>query len=264
MRDLQREILNQVASGAMSAQEGAAKLDALESGADTTVEAPPPRAAAPAAARPARQVKVVSQFGSAEIVGDPSVAFAVADGPHSARQEGDTMLIEHQMFDGGDAFSFGHGESRHVVVNGFDVQRRKLIVRMNPELALAVSVQAGSVRIDGVRGPITGEVQAGNLKVSDFRAPLNLVVQAGNVIAGGRLEGGDSRVRCEMGSVRIDLDKSSSVRISARSTLGKVAIEGESADGSPIGSAARSATLGSGSGTLDVDCTMGNVKVAIA
>jgi hypothetical protein len=264
MKDLQREILNQVASGTISAQEGAARLEALESGADTQVQTASPRPEAHVPGAATRQVKVVSQFGSAEIVGDPSVAFAIAEGPHRARQEGDTMLIEQQMFEDGEAFAFGHGESRHVVVNGFDMQRRKLIVRMNPDLALGVSVQAGSVRIAGVRGPISGEVQAGNLRVSDFREPLNMVVQAGNVTASGRLDGGASMVRCEMGSVRIDLDRRSSVRIRARSTMGKVAIEGEGADGSSIGSAARSVTVGSGSGTLDVDCTMGNVKVAIA
>src|SRR4029077_4596352 len=164
----------------------AARLDSLE-------DAPP--AAAPASAstsppsQPAglsgREVRVVSQFGSAEIVGDPSVAFAVAEGPHRARQDGDTIVIEHEPFDDADSFSFGRG--RNIAVNGLDFQRRKLTVRMNTDLALTGSVQAGNGRVLGVHGPITTDVQAGNCKVDDFRGTLDISVQAGNVTASGRL-----------------------------------------------------------------------------
>ncbi len=85
MKDFQREILSQVAAGTLSAEEGAARLEALEvsqpSAVATQMPAPSPTGGA------TRLVKVVSQFGSAEIVGDPSVAFAVAEGPHRARQD---------------------------------------------------------------------------------------------------------------------------------------------------------------------------------
>jgi hypothetical protein len=263
MTDLRREILTQVAAGTLSAEDGAARLDSLEAGGPS---AEPNRTQAAPPTLPtgstARQVKVVSQFGSAEIVGDPSVAFAVADGPHRARQEGDTMVIEHLPLDEDETFSFGQGGSRRVVINGFAIQRRKLTVRMNPDLALVANVQAGNVRVDGVHGPITSEVQAGNCKVADFRGTLNLVVQAGNVAASGRLDSGTSKVRCEMGSVKINLEKGSSVRITAHTTLGKVAIEGESGERASVGQAGREVTIGSGAGTLDVECTMGSVKVS--
>jgi hypothetical protein len=258
MNDPRREILTQVAAGTISAEEGAARLESLE--------APMPPAPAPAPAASGlrgRHVKVVSQFGSAEIVGDPSVAFAVADGPHQARQEGDTMVIEHQPLDEDESFSFGAGGSRpRIVLNGVTIARRKLTVRMNPDLALTANVQAGNVRVDGVHGPITSEVQAGNFKVSDFHGTLNLVVQAGNVIAIGRLDSGASKVLCEMGSVKINLEKGSSVRISARTTLGRVAIEGAGVERAGAARSGRDATIGSGAATLDVECTMGSVKVS--
>ena len=252
MNDLRREILTQVASGTITAEEGAARLDSLE------VPAPPTPAPSPTpSGLTARHVKVLSQFGSAEIVGDPSVAFAVADGPHRARQEGDTMVIEHQPFDEDENFSFGPGGSRpRVVINGLTIANRKLRVRMNPDLALTADVQAGNVRVDGVHGRIKSEVQAGNFKVADFRGTLNLIVQAGNVVASGRLDSGASKVLCEMGSIKINLEKGSSVRVTARTTLGKVAIEGAGA-----GRSGREVTIGSGAGTLDVECTMGSVKV---
>lgn len=257
MKDLQREILSQVAAGTLSAEEGAARLEALEEtptvATTTQAPAPGPRGAA------GRLVKLMSQFGSAEIVGDPSVAFAVAEGPHRARQDGDTMVIEHAPFEEADSFSFGRGD-RRIALSGLDWQRRRLTVRMNPDLALQVDVQAGNVRVDGVHGPISGEVQAGNLKVADFRDVINLSVQAGNVSATGRLNRGASKVRCEMGSVKINLEKGSSVRITTRTTMGKVAVDGAGATAGPSG---KDVVVGSGDGTLDVECTMGNVKVSV-
>src|SRR5712692_1222389 len=263
MSNVRREILSQVAAGTITAQEGAARLDALEAelaGAADNQAAPP--AAAPSAPTSViRRIKVVSQIGSAEVIGDPSVAFVVADGPHRARQDGDMMIIEHAPFDESDHFTF-RGGGRRVIINGADVQRRKVTVRMNPNLALIASVQAGSVRIDGVHGPIEGEVQAGNCKISDFRSPLNLVIQAGNLTASGLLAGGASKIRCEMGSVKIDLQKGSSVRAPARATLGKVSIEGEGSEFVNLGQSGKDVTIGSGAGTLDIECTMGNVRVS--
>jgi Putative adhesin len=249
MKDPKREILTQVAAGTITAEEGAARLESLDAQAPSL----------PVIATAGRQVKVVSQFGSAEIVGDRSVAFAVADGPHRARQEGDTMVIEHEPIDDSETFSFGG--SRRIVINGSSIRRRQLTVRMNPDLALVANVQAGNVRVEGVHGPITGEVQAGNCVVSDFRGALNLVVQAGNFQASGRLDSGASKVRCEMGSVKINLEKGSSVRINAHSTMGKVAIEGPGSQRAGIAQAGREVTIGSGAGTLEVECTMGTVKV---
>lgn len=262
MKDLQREILSQVAAGKISAEEGAARLESLD-----TAETPPPVEAPVAPSVPrvgaadTRRIKVISQVGSAEIVGDPSVAFVVADGPHSARQDGDTMVICQAPFEETDHFTFGRGE-RRTVINGVDFHRRKLTVRMNPKLALFASVQAGSVRIEGVQGPIEGEVQAGNCQVSGFRGPLNFVIQMGNLSASGRLDSGASKVRCEMGSVKIHLEKGSSVRVTARTTLGKVSIDGEGTEKVNLGQSGKDVTLGSGAGSLDVECTMGNVRVS--
>jgi hypothetical protein len=262
MKDLQREILSQVAAGKITAEEGAARLESLDS-----AQAPPPAepASAPVAtqagAPSARRIKVISQIGSAEIVGDPSVAYVVADGPHTARQDGDTMVICQAPFEENDHFQFSHGD-RRLTINGIDFHKRKLTVRMNPKLALFASVQAGSVRIEGVQGPIAGEVQAGNCQVSGFRGPLDFVIQMGNLSASGQLDSGDSKVRCEMGSVKIHLEKGSSVRVTARTTLGKVSIEGEGSDGVVVGQTSKDATIGSGAGSLDIECTMGNVRVS--
>jgi hypothetical protein len=253
MKDLQREILSQVAAGAISAEEGAARLEALETPEPSAAEAPP-AAAAPVSG--IHRVLVNSRFGNTEIVGDPAVASAVADGPHKARQEGDTLVIDHSPVNEDTSFEFSRPHSR-VVVNGFDFGRR-LTVRVNPALPLAANVQAGNLRILGVDGPITAEVQAGNCKVGEFRGPITLSVMAGNVDAFGRIDSGKSFIRCEMGQVKVGLARTSSVRIKTRTTMGKVAIEGDG-----VRKDSHEVMLGSGAGSLDLECTMGNIKVSV-
>jgi hypothetical protein len=261
MNDMRREIINQVASGKITAEDGAARLESLD-----LVESPAPtEPAAPAATAAttstARRVKVASVIGSAEIVGDPSVAYAVAEGPHRARQDGDTLVIEQGPLDENDSFSFGFGD-RRTFINSMDLGRRKLKVRMNPDLALTAQVNAGSLRVEGVHGPITGEVLAGSCRISDFSSSLQLSVQAGNLSASGRLDSGASRVRCEMGNVTINLEKGSSVKVTARTTMGKVAVESGGAEPVNLGQSPRQVTVGSGTASLDIDCTMGNVRVS--
>jgi SHOCT-like protein len=245
MTDPRREILNQVASGTITAEEGAARLEALE---------PEPAAAeaTPTPALPAstgiRQVTVNSRFGNTEIVGDPSVATAVADGSHRARQEGDSMVFDQSLLSGETTFEFNRSRFS---IPGFN-SRDKLIVRMNPALALRMRVQAGNVAIRGVKGPITTDVQAGNCIVDGFAGPVNLMVSAGNLEASGRLDGGSSAIRCQMGEVKVNLDRTSNVRITAHTTMGKVDVEG-----------VRDQVVGTGAGTLEITCTMGDVKVSV-
>ncbi len=246
MNDLKREILNQVASGTITAEEGAARLEAIES------EAPAPAASAPVPA-PAlstgvRQVTVNSRFGNTDIVGDPNVATAVADGPHRARQDGDTLIIEQSLVVGDATFEFSRSR---ISIPGLE-RNNNLTVRMNPALALRTRVQAGNLRIRGIKGPVTSDVQAGNCIVEGFTGPVNLMVSAGNLMASGRLDGGSSTIRCQMGEVKVDLDKTSNVRVTAHTTLGKVDLEG-----------VRDQVVGTGAGSLEISCTMGDVKVKV-
>src|SRR5260370_41750202 len=111
MRSPTRESLIQVASGKISSEGGAPRLDSLgwvESASPPGASRPAPPAFQPAPSGTHR-VRVASAIGSAEIIGDPSVAYAVAEGPHRARQDGDTMVIEQGPLDENDHFSFSRG-----------------------------------------------------------------------------------------------------------------------------------------------------------
>jgi DUF4097 and DUF4098 domain-containing protein YvlB len=171
------------------------------------------------------------------------------------------MIIEQGPLDEHDHFSFSRADHR-ALIDSMDITRRRLKVRMNPDLALTAQVNAGSLRIEGVRGPITGEILAGSCRISDFTSPVDLSIQAGNLSASGRLAGGASKIRCEMGNVTINLEKGSSVKVTARTTLGKVAVDGSDGEQIILGQSGKEVTVGSGAGSLDIECTMGNVRVS--
>ena len=266
MDDKKREILNQVRAGTMTAEEGAARLDELATEAPAAEPGPAASSPAPAGSPTptAKSVRVISQFGSAEVVADSTVDVAVAEGPHKARVDGDVLVIEHIPFQEEDTWTFGVA-GRRIEINGLDWRtRRSMKVRMNPALPLFANVQAGSLRVDGVHGPITAEVQAGSCTVNDFRAPINVVTQAGSFSGFGRIDSGASRVRCEMGQIRIGLDRQSSVRITARATMGKVSIDDDSGERTLKGSGGKEVTVGAGAGTLDIEGTMGSVRIAVS
>lgn len=280
MEDERRALLERVARGELSPAEAAALLEDMEeskaeaeadprdwaAGWSEPVDWPAPPAAP--TGEGAARIRVNRTMGVADIIGDPTVREAVAEGPHIARRDGDTLVIEGS-FDGsgegaempGFAFNWsGRGPRpriprhvrRHAGFRWGDVS--PLRVRVNPNLPLEVGAQAGKLRITGVHGPIRASVQAGSTDISDFRSTLELDVQAGSVTARGRLEGGASRIRCNAGSVRIHLERGSSVRVTARSMLGKVVL----GSGDPRGPW----VVGGGDGTLDIDTTMGSVAVS--
>jgi hypothetical protein len=245
MDDPKKEILNRVARGEIGPEEGATLLDDLASG-RAAPTAPPP---GPTASR----IRVRRALGSIVIEGDASVREAVATGRHSARREGDTLVIEGDDESGEFAFVWA---GRRQIRFGRPEHAHPLRVKVNPELPLEVEAQAGTLQLDGVRGPIKASVQAGSARVTGFEGPLDLEVQAGSVRGEGRLTTGSSRLRCEAGTIRIDLKSDSSVRISGKSALGSVQVDGGSFDNG-------SWVIGGGEATLDVEATMGSVRVDV-
>lgn len=231
-----REILSRVAAGTISPEEAASRLDSLNRG--------------EAAAEPAiRTVRVARHLGSVEVIGDPSVRDAVAEGPHRAHVEGDTMVFEPDATHDEGSFVFAFGRSW-----GND----KLLIRVNPAVALDLQIQAGNCRVRGVEGPIRADVQAGSATIDGFRSPLALAVQAGSIRASGHLEEGESRISCDAGSVQLSLERGSSVRIVSRATMGKIELPG-GVYGSHGG---QEATIGEGTATLNVTTNMGSVRIS--
>lgn len=244
--DEQRRILHQVAAGEVSPEDAARLIDDLEAG-----SGPPP----PVRAGRVAVVRVRCGLADLRVVGDSSVAEAVVTrGSHEVTAEGDALVIAP----GGRGRGFRFGVNRRFV--GIGPTDEMLEVRVNPGLALEVDVGAGEARVTGMHGPITASVSVGALEIDDFQAPIDLQVKAGSVEARGRLDDGDSRVRCKLGEVRIELDPTSDVTISARARLGEVRLpDGTSTAGVAAGD--RSVVLGDGTATLDVETAAGSVDV---
>jgi hypothetical protein len=258
--DARRAILSAVADGSLSPQEGAERLHALDHPDDAPAaeEAAPP----PSGGEGLVRVRVEASARKVEIIGDPSVREAIAEGRHEARREGDTLVIEgewdrdqvREHFHS-NGFSFTRGRS--AVMIG---REAALVVRMNPDLDLEVRVEAGSLTTTGVHGPIRARLAAGSARFDGFRGPIDVDVAAGGVKGRGLLDHGDSRVRCDAGSVKLQLERGSSVRITGEAHLGKVDLVGRQSSG--VLNDAASVTIGDGAATLDIECNLGSVKVS--
>jgi hypothetical protein len=250
MEDSRREILNQVAQGVLTPEEAAARLDELGRGPTAT------------AVGAITKVRVVTNFGITEVLGDAAVQEAVADGPHVARREGDTLVIESDdVQEGLTGFYFGRSAGAASVFMGYGQRPPKLLVRMNPQLALSLSCAAGKVSVTGVKGPVRAEVAAGSVVINGFSGPIDISTMTGSVSASGVLDHGESRVRCETGKVAIHLARGSDVRVAGRATLGRVGLPGERTAGRLIDGGRREVTVGSGKATLEVEANVGKVEV---
>src|SRR5438309_3873756 len=157
MEDPRKEILNRVAKGEITPEGGAARLDDLAAGRTTVAVAPPPPG------RAATRIKVRRALGSIVIEGDPAVREAAVQGRHSVRRDGETLVIEGDDMTGEFAFLWA---GRSQIRLGKPEYAHPLLVKVNPDLPLEVESQAGTVRVDGVRGPIEVSVQAGTARLA--------------------------------------------------------------------------------------------------
>jgi hypothetical protein len=256
MQDARREILTQVAAGTLTPVEAASRLDEVERARTEASSAASGSVPVP----PIQGVRVRSDYGRVIVIGDASVAEAIAEGPHAARHEDGVLVIESDQSYGGD-FQFGRRDGGH----WWDGLRGPTVtVRMNPMLELWVNADAGSVNVRDIKAPIHAEVQAGSLVIQRFASPLDLATSAGAIRADGSLKTGASRIRCEIGSVRLALASDSDVRVSAFAEMGRVSLDdGSEPSGRGRGWGGRQeAVFGAGSATLDIESQMGSVTVS--
>ena len=254
MQDARRQILTEVAAGTLTPTEAASRLDEMDVGKAAAKGAQ----IAPDGA--IRGVRVTSSFGRVVVLGDASVDQVTVEGPHVARTEDDLFVIESEpRFDGD--FSFSPRKGGHWWDGIW--QQQTVTVRMNPLLEVWITSDAGSVVVRDILAPIHAEVQAGSLAVQGFVGSLDLAASAGSIRGEGRLTAGSSRIRCEMGSVRLALTPDSDVRINAATQMGKVNLDlGTEVPGGAGGwSRRQEAVYGAGVAALDIESQMGSVVV---
>jgi hypothetical protein len=235
------EILRKVARGDLSPEDAAALL------ADVGRREP---AAVPATGhQAAARVRVIRSAGRAEIIGDTGVREVVVEGAHRIHRGGDTVVVEAVADEG----SGGERSRRRRFAEGVGGHSDMIRVRMNPDLALQIEGQAGSVSIRNVRAPIVCDALAGSTSIEGFGSPIQVSLRAGSVRARGRLDHGHSRLSCEAGSILLHLEHGSSVRVAAPEAGPRVSVEGRQAGGVWV--------IGGGVGTLDLVARTGSIRV---
>jgi hypothetical protein len=242
------------------------------------------------------RVRVVGNFRSARVVADPTVREAIAEGPHVARREGDLLVIESALVEGdmpGFVFNQGLRNWRLSIppdfmgrgprparpprgsrpsragaewAGGEPWERRswsqnELTVRMRPDLPLEVELSAGTLRADGLTGPLRFDVRAGSARIERARGPIEAMVAAGSIRIEALLTQGASRIRCDAGSVRLHLEKGSDVLVRARPELSKLTMPGLGVVSGFSPGEREELKIGNGTATLDIDANMSKITV---
>ena len=278
LQEDRRSILEMVAEGKIDTDEAVRLLDALGDATRSSSEERPTERPVPARSEhgSVKGVRVVGTFRTLRIVGDPGIQGAVAEGPHEARITDDGQVVFEEFSEDGeeDGFTlFGprHGRGRirfKGEINGreFSINRGvapALKIRMNPGLPLDIDLTAGTARVDGVEGPIRTNMAAGTARFTGVRGPFQAAIDAGSLQIRGLFKQGASEIRCTAGKVRLELDPDSSVKISARATLGKISLP-KGVEWQGLGGGKREVVVGSGEATLDIEATTGAAMVTMA
>lgn len=279
-------ILEDLAAGRIDASEAARRIDALKAAAAAEAPAPEPAGAEPAdseigdfdspgqhasgvfnqppftdevppsprratGAKGVERVSVRAVARRVRIVADGAVATVSVDGPHVLRRTGPVLEVTSDGDVGPNLDGFILRPPR-----SFDDLRalglgKELLVRVNPTIAVDAEVTAGALTTEGV--PFLGKIRvtAGGATLDRISEANDVLVQAGSATIRGDIATGRSRIRCESGSLDIQLGDRSSVTVRSEVQLGKVSWAGTDNDN------VDEVVLGNGAARLDIGVVMG-------
>lgn len=192
------------------------------------------------------------------VVGEPRVATASVDGAHVLRRNGSVLEISSDGEIGAsiDGFTLLRPPRSLDDVRNLGLGK-ELFIRVNPNLIVDVELTAGSLTCEDVRYLGKVRVTAGGAKLTGLSEAHDVLVQAGQATVKGRIATGRSRIRCESGSLNVQLDDDSNVTVRAESQLGKVVwAGGHSGAGDEV-------VMGNGAARLDVGVVMGHANVRV-
>ncbi|HSS08830.1 MAG TPA: hypothetical protein VLL25_03035 [Acidimicrobiales bacterium] len=261
-----REILEAVAAGRMTPDQAAELFEtpntAQSSDGDEGRDAEPSHPQAGAGPTSGFRVRISATARSVRVVGDPSVTEATVEGSHRAHRDGDTLFIDGNVeVDDVGGFAFeGRRPPWHRQWANWRRFAEQLVVRVNPTSPIDAEVSAGSLVVVGVTGPLRVVVAAGSARLDGISSPFDIETRAGAVRVRGRLDAGESRIRCEAGSVNVHLTRGSDVRVRARTDLGRVRVHGLPGHEPQLGGQ-RELTIGAGTASLDIETAMGSVDI---
>ncbi len=255
-----RDLLTRVASGELDPADAARQLDE-DAGAPTLDRRDSRDALAPTGSPSVAAISVRAGGVKLVVVADPTVATAVADGPHSVRHDGSMLVVEVPDGEGYQVQDKPRflGWVPTVWTGG---RGERVTVRVNPDLPLTIDATACNVDVTGVHADLTVTAQASSVKVREHRGPLHGSARASSVSMVGAVTGTSSYL-CEFGSLNLRLTPGSDVVVAAVCELGALKL----GDGHVIqedGGMRSHGTAGSGAHTFDVTVRMGSASVVAA
>lgn len=267
MSDDIRDILTKVANGELTPQEAEALLDSAKARAEQPAQQPTQQPtegpAEPADDRqPVRGLVVRGTGVRLTILADPTVATAVAEGPHRVEHSGERLIIHSDLSQG----EYTTEAPRSAFMNWVSTVNRAgsaLRVRVNPQLPIEVLCIAGPLDLSGVRAVAAVGVEAGSAKLSGGSGPLALSVASGSADVDWQFTG-QSTVNVELGSARVVVAPGTDAVVTAEASLGSAQIRTSggvlkaSAAGGP-----QSVVVGDGSGRLTVSAKLGSAEVRV-
>lgn len=175
-----------------------------------------------------------------------------------ARRDGSSLIIDTDAEPGSGDFSYEPNTQRAGRAFGRWRGGETVVVKVRPELPVEVTVQAGSVMATRLEGGLRFTVEAGSLKAMDCSGEIDGKVEAGSAKLDWLIDSGTSRLRCELGSIKVRLDPRSNVTVTARAELGSVELGSTSSRGNkgPL-------VVGAGEASLDVKVELGSAKIGV-
>lgn len=254
MTDELRAVLEDVAAGKMSPEEASGRISSLSDSASTpSVDVD----------QPVSRIQVKAGAVRLTIIGDPGVAEAVAEGPHTMRREGEALLIDTNTTQGD--FTVEPPRSAFMTWVGQMVNRvgASVQVRVNPDLPIQVLLVGGSLELTGVRAGASVGVEAGSAQLTGY-GPLLFDVASGS----GKVDWtftGESKVRADMGSVSVTVRPESDTMVTADTSLGQAIVKSHLGNlKAPQDGSTAAVAVGAGQGHLTVSSRMGSAQVVIA
>jgi hypothetical protein len=248
-----RDLLTRVASGDLDPAEAARLLD--EDPAAPTLD----RRDGIGSEAPPSGVAIHAGGVKLTIVADPTVATAVADGPHALRREGSVLVLDAPSEDGYRTTPSPRflGWVPTVWTGG---RGQKVLVRINPSLPLTVEATACAVEISGMRAALTLGGSASSVSVRDHVGALHGSLAMGSLDVVATVSE-PSDLACELGSVDVRLLPGSDVTVTATTDLGEVKLPDKPKR--EAASARQTYVVGEGTHPFTVAVRLGSASVAV-
>ncbi len=211
---------------------------------------------------PIRKVLIKGGAVKLTVIADPTVALAIAEGEHRIERSDDILVVHAGSGPQSQSIDMPQSRFRNWLDQVMGPGESRLVVRVNPDLPLAVTVAGGKLKVDGMRAGANIDLKYGMAKLNNGTGPLVLDVLAGSAKADWVFTG-ESRIRVDMGEAKVSARPESNVTISTEVNLGEIKVTTDSGTVSTNEGTVGAIKVGNGDGSLLVHSRLGSAHVSV-